>query len=84
MNYFADDLDFPWNYYTQERFKILARRISFRSHAFQGLRSTKINPAKWVGLESLINKFPRVYERFFAFTVPASEVYFRLQVMKLR
>jgi predicted SAM-dependent methyltransferase len=82
MNYFAADLDFQWNYYTTERFRIVARRISFRSEAFEGLRSNKKNPARWFGLEALVNRFPRIYERFFAFTVPASEVYFRLEVLK--
>jgi ubiquinone/menaquinone biosynthesis C-methylase UbiE len=45
-------------------------------------RDVKSNIARAVGLEWLVNRFPRAYERFFAYLLPASEVYFKLRVEK--
>lgn len=57
-------------------------RISFRQAAVFDQSERKSNPLKFIGLESLINHFPRIYEHFFAFVLRANEVYFRLQVIK--
>lgn len=84
MNYFAANLPFHWRYYTELRFNILDRHLSFRGHRLHPGQPRHLNPARWIGFEWLVNAFPRLYERFFAFVLPVSEVYFRLEVVKTR
>lgn len=48
-------------------------------HSFHG---SKLNPFKLVGIESLVNWFPRSYEHFGAFIFRANEVYYRLHALK--
>jgi len=38
---------------------------------------------KWIGLEWLINKFTRIYERFFYWIFPAGEIYYELEIVKI-
>ena len=43
-----------------------------------GCGVSKINPYKIIGFEFICNKFPRIYEKFFSFIIPATEVHFVL------
>ena len=82
MNYFCDEYDFKYLFYSSVRFKMLKRHISFRQNKTDFRFKLKPNPLKWVGLEFLINQFPRLYERFFVYILQPSEVYFKLKVLK--
>ena len=57
----------------QGKFKVLNKKINF----------TRIN-YKWLNkvFNPLINFSPTIYERFFCYILPASEVKFRLKVLK--
>lgn len=39
-------------------------------------------PFRWIGVEWLANRFPILYERFFAFLFPANEIQVELEVLK--
>jgi ubiquinone/menaquinone biosynthesis C-methylase UbiE len=82
MNYFCPQYAFKFQYYSQVRFDMVHREISFREALTDFRSRTKSNIARLIGLEWLVNRFPRVYERFFAYMLPASEVYFKLRVIK--
>lgn len=82
MNYFCDNVEFRYRYYSRARFELLARQISFRNAKTDFPRLPTLNPARWLGIEQIINALPRVYERFFCYVLPASEVYFKLRVVK--
>jgi SAM-dependent methyltransferase len=82
MNYFCEQYDFKYHYYSPIRFFMVQRRISFRENITDFRKHIKTNPFCWIGLEFLINAFPRIYERFFVYWLPPSEVYFKLKVMK--
>ncbi len=82
MNYFCEEFKFKYHYYSKARFKMLKRHISFRENITDFRKDTKFNIARIVGFEFIVNKFPRIYERFFTYWFPASEVYFKLQVLK--
>lgn len=76
MNYFCDNIDFGFTFYTDKHFKLVQNYISFRSYDDPNLLK---NPFKLIGIEWLVNKFPRIYERFFVYIMPPSEVYFELK-----
>lgn len=83
MNYFCANIDWPYRYLGEKpMFDLEHREISFREVSTCFQRDRHCNPARALGLESLVNTFPRIYERFLAFTLPPSEVYFRLIVNK--
>lgn len=76
MNYFVDNLDFHYNFYTSKRFILRDRYMSYVSvDSTMSIR----NPFWWLGLEMVVNKFPRIYERFFVYWLPVSEIYFNLE-----
>jgi SAM-dependent methyltransferase len=80
MDYFCENGVFPYRYSAKANFNLEEARISFvQAKAFD---VEKANPFRWVGLEWMINRFPRFYEHFFAFILRANEVYFRLKVVK--
>ena len=82
MNYFCEQYTFKYHYYSRARFTMQIRRLSFRESPTDFRQCTKLNFARWFGLEQLVNVAPRLYERFFAYMLPASEVYFKLLVQK--
>lgn len=82
MNYFLDGIDFQYRYYSTVRFEKIVSRISFRENVTDFRNKTKTNPFRNIGVEALVNRFPRLYERFFVYWVPPSEVYFKLRVLK--
>lgn len=82
MNYFCEEYAFKYHYYSKARFRTLKRHISFRENTTDFRKATKFNLARIIGIETLVNLCPRIYERCFAYVFPASEVYFRMQVIK--
>lgn len=83
MNYFSDNVAFKYRYYTSSRFMLVYRHLSFRDNRTDFRDRTGINPFRWIGLEQLVNAWPRIYERFFVYWLPPSEVYFKLRVVKV-
>jgi len=80
MDYFCVNRDCLYRYSEKAVFRLVEVRISFlQAKAFD---VKKPNPFRWVGLEWLANKAPRIYEHFFAFIIRANEVYFRLEPIK--
>lgn len=82
FNYFCDNVPFKYHYYSQARFEMVARHISFRMSRTDFRQKVWANPYRWIGLEQLVNAGPRIYEHFFAYMMPASEVYFKLRIVK--
>jgi hypothetical protein len=66
---------FPYDYRQRDglTLHVLERQIVFNSGA---------NPWRWLGIQALANRFPRMYERFFAFVFPAQEIRFKLRLSK--
>ncbi|MHB1685930.1 MAG: methyltransferase domain-containing protein [Ignavibacteriaceae bacterium] len=83
FNYFDKSLNYKHSFYLQSvNFKIIKSHISFReSFTIDGKKSL-FNPFKWIGIEFLVNKYQRIYERFFCWILPATELYFELKVIK--
>jgi SAM-dependent methyltransferase len=75
MNYFASNVPFHYTFYTNKSFILNERHLSFRQH--DDGYSLK-NPFKLLGIEWMANRAPRIYERFFAYLLPPSEVFFSL------
>jgi SAM-dependent methyltransferase len=65
-----------YDFYVPFKFEILHRRIKFMSP----LR--RFDPFQIFGVETLVNMFPRVYERFFVYLLPPAEIRFELRVVK--
>ena len=61
-----------YNYYSPVKFEIESRRICFAAPG-------ATNPWRWLGIEWFANRFARLYERLFAFWMPATEVQFVLR-----
>jgi SAM-dependent methyltransferase len=81
MDYFCDNRRSKYRY-GHATFQLLEARISFRQAAVFEPDERKPNPLRAIGVESLINRFPRFYEHFLAFVLRANELYFRLRVLK--
>ncbi len=81
MDYFC--VDRPLKYrYSDRQFRLREVRISFVQARCYTDEERKFNPMKLLGIEWLINRFPRAYEHFFAFVLRANEMFFRLEVLK--
>lgn len=77
FDYFTGD--FPeYRFYSQARFRKLAVDIRFWSLPRLG----HIKPQHWLGAGLLARKAPMIYERFFAFMLPAQTIYYELEVVK--
>jgi len=68
-------------FYSLVKFRIRKKIISFGEVLRSG-RKHFPNLHKIFGIQWLVNKFPRVYEKFFAFIFPATELYFELVILK--
>lgn len=68
FEYFTDDC-----FYGLPKFKIIRRKINFTRWAFSSLNYI-FNP--------IINASPAMYERFYCWLLPASEVKFELEIIK--
>lgn len=86
FDYFDKSLGNKYAYYLQDvNFKIETNHISFREYFTHSGKRPWLNPLRWIGLEWLINSSrasQRIYEHFFAWILPAAEVYFELRVIK--
>jgi len=62
-----------WNKKLYNKFKVVNKKINY----------TRINH-KWLNyiFNPLINTFPLIYERFFCYMLPCSEIIFDLEVIK--
>jgi len=70
VNFFCENVDFAYKYYSRARFDLVSRRIVFAD-----------GPARPV-LEALANTVPRAYEHFLALVLPADLLRFSLRVTK--
>lgn len=82
MNYFCEQYECKYHYYSRTRFAMVHRWMSFHENVTDFREHIRANPFRWIGLELLINSFPRIYERFLVYWLPPSELYFKLQVSK--
>ena len=81
MDYFCVDRSLRYRY-GQCKFRMIKVYISFlQAHSFEAT-DRRWNPLSMLGLEWLINRFPRIYEHFFCFVLRANEVYYHLEVLK--
>jgi hypothetical protein len=80
MNYFVKNVPFKYRYLdSQKLFLLVNRSISFREYPASWRKTIKFNPLYYLGLESLVNYFPRLYEKHLCWLFPASEIYFLLE-----
>jgi len=85
FNYFDKSLGYKHNFYLQDvNFKIKKVHLSFREYFTHDGNKPFFNPFKWIGMEWLINKFSRIYERFFCWIFPVGELYYELEIVKKR
>lgn len=82
VNYLCDNVSFRYQYYSDFKFELVRRHLSFRDNRTDFRAITPFNPFRWLGLEQLVNAAPRLYERFFVYWLPPSELYFKLRVKK--
>ncbi|RLA63500.1 MAG: hypothetical protein DRQ88_12320 [Epsilonproteobacteria bacterium] len=68
-------------YYTDACFHVRKKVIGFSEILPSGNKHFP-NIHKVVGIQYLVNKFQRIYEKFFAYILPATELYFELVVDK--
>lgn len=81
MDYFCTNGGLKYRY-GRGAYELLEVRISFyHAKIFKGERG-RPNYLRTLGIEALVNRFPRIYEHFFAFIMRANEVYYRLRVVK--
>lgn len=72
FDHFSYDDPTGYNFYSPVKVKIEKRALLFAAP------NSKLNPWKWFGVEFFANRFPKVYERLFAFIIPCVEVQFVL------
>ena len=83
FNYFDKSQNYKHSFYLGNvNFKVLKRYIAFREYFTHNNKRPFFNPFKWLGIEFLVNRFQRIYERFFCWIIPAAELYFELKVIK--
>lgn len=75
LNYYSDLTD--WNLkYSKKSFKIVRKHMTFFQY---DSRRNPLNFFYWTGFELLINKLPRVYEKFFSGVLSCNEIFFFLE-----
>ncbi len=65
------------NYEPALRFEMIEKRIGFYQKGKKGINTKFMLP-----FELLFNLFPTIYERFFCFIIPATQLRFKLKVIK--
>ena len=77
MTYLTFDYFKEGGYYSKVSFKIIRKKIMF-------LSSRTFLTSKWYGahLDFSINLFPIMYQRFWCWILPASEIHYLLRVLK--
>lgn len=80
MDYFCKNGKLSYRYIKSEvQFELIFSRISFRESNIPHRKSKKLNFMSLIGIEFLVSKFPRIYEKFISNFLPASEVHFCLK-----
>lgn len=74
-NFVKSNSSTQYNYYQNIYFKILSKEVHF-------LKKGLLNPYKIFLIHYIFNLFPRIYERYFSFIIPALEIEFFLEVDK--
>ena len=83
FNYFDKSQNHKHGFYLSDvNFKVQRAEIHFAEYFIHDLASKKFNLTKILGLQFIVNKFPRIYERYLAWIYPASELYFEILVVK--
>lgn len=82
MDYFCPSRKLSKYRYSTAEFELLEARISFLQAAVFSPDRHRANPFRVLGIEAVINRFPRFYEHFLAFVLRANDVYYRLRVIK--
>lgn len=82
FNYFDKSYPNRYIYSPSINLKVIRKYISFGEYFIYDYKNAKFNLLKITGLEYLINKMQRIYEKFFSWIFPASELYFELEVIK--
>jgi len=78
FDYFTDD--FPeYSFYSTARFRRVKVEVSFWK--LPRLRGVRIQ--HFVGAAWLARRFPSLYERFFAYILPAQSIHYELEVIKV-
>jgi len=67
-----------WNKTLYTKFRLIKKKLNFMRYDWRGVKCKFMNAI----FNPIINLNPVVYERFFAFILPCSEIHFRLQVVK--
>ncbi len=75
FEYFTEKSDF--SYYSKARFEIANRRILFFGLGTNFMKSKYTWP-----IDYLMTKFNRIYQRFFSYILPASQLHVLLKVIK--
>lgn len=75
MDHFSINSSVDYNYYTKFKFEIIEREIRF-------VGPGRFDPFQLVGIKYLANRFPRIYERFFVYWLPPTELFFRMRAVK--
>jgi len=79
MNYYVNNVIFKYHYLKSEiKFDLEDVNLSFRECITSWRDEVKFNPYRLIGIECLVNKNKRIYEKFFCWIFPCSEVYYRL------
>lgn len=85
MYYFCTNIE-NWKYkYSKADYELIESHICFGEYNIdfnEKEYKKRRSVLKMLGFEWLVNKIPRIYEKFLAFTIPANVVYFRLNVLK--
>lgn len=76
FDHFSVNGKVAYDFYVDFKFEIVSRRIKFMSP------STRFDPFQWLGVEVLVNWFPRIFERFFVYLLPPTELQFELMIIK--
>jgi len=80
MFYFCRNVQFKYKYIPENIcFEIESVVISFREVKTSWRETVKANPISSIGIERLVNKYPRFYERFICWLFPASEIYYLMK-----
>lgn len=76
FDHFSINGKVAYDFYVDFKFEIIYRRIKFMSP------SARFDPFRWLGIEALVNRFPRMFERFFVYLLPPAELQFELKIIK--
>ena len=80
VEYYCTNTTIRYRYYAATRLKLIYRRIHLYKSSPEGRVQKLLDGVVWP-LEALINRFPRIYEKFFCFIIRANEVVYVMEVV---